>query len=249
MGVPKNNLVCQAIFTWARLNGYLVAAQTSVSRTAPESAPPVLVGREEVLEAPALSSRERAYTPPSAQEALPSQEEPLETPPSPVPEPYATPVREASGSGRRRPLATPPPPPTPYFEEEEAAPPEEDEPPQELEEELEEEEEADPGTYAEAEAELPPTLYIEIPGEEAVAMEGDEFTIGRGKTCNFVIDSNRVSRQHACIRREGNNFILEDLNSSNGTFYGKHREKITRRAIVDGDEFIFGTERVAFYIQ
>jgi putative peptide zinc metalloprotease protein len=133
---------------------------------------------------------------------------------------------------------------SPYSEEDVPALPEEAPgyPPEEA------PEEEEGGAYSEEEI-APPVLYIEIPGEEAVAMEGDEFIIGRGKMCNFVIDSNRVSRQHARVIRDADGFILEDLNSSNGTFFGKQREKISRRKIADGDEFIFGTERVTFYIQ
>jgi pSer/pThr/pTyr-binding forkhead associated (FHA) protein len=80
-------------------------------------------------------------------------------------------------------------------------------------------------------------------------MTGDSFTIGRGKSCDFVIDSNRVSREHVRILREGSEFVLEDLNSSNGTFYGPAKEKITRRKIKDGDEFTLGTEKIRFQIR
>jgi pSer/pThr/pTyr-binding forkhead associated (FHA) protein len=155
-------------------------------------------------------------------------------------------MREESNTGRRSsPVAATPPPP-PYEEEEAQAPI--------LSGEHEhlatgEHGEADSAYDGAEPAPEPLTLYIEVPGEDAVPMEGDEFIIGRGKTCNFVIDSNRVSRQHARIIRDGDEFILEDLNSSNGTFFGKQREKVTRRIIVSGDEFIFGTERVTFYIQ
>jgi len=341
MGVPKNNLVCQAIFTLARLNGYVLAGQVFSPRTASEPAPldtPIReraslppASREEAHEA--LSGRERPYAPSRREEAheapsgrerpyAPSRrEEAHETPPgrerpyapsrreeaheapSGRERPYAPsrreeapealrayeaamehehtpeaplavspPIQDTSprytapvdtsprytapvDTGRRRsPLAAAPTPP-PHFEEEEPAPSEEQVRPA-----TEEHEEMADGAYAESEAEAegeveaeaetaPLTLYVEIPGEEPVAMEGDEFTIGRGKTCSFVIESNRVSRQHARITREGDSFFLEDLNSSNGTFYGKQREKITRREIVDGDEFMFGTERVTFYIQ
>lgn len=303
MGVPKNNLVCQAIFTLARLNGYVLAGQVFSPRTASEPAPldtPIReraslppASREEAHEA--LSGRERPYAPsrreeaheapsgrerpyaPSrreeAPEALRAYEAAMEhehTPEAPLA--VSPPIQDTSprytapvdtsprytapvDTGRRRsPLAAAPTPP-PHFEEEEPAPSEEQVRPA-----TEEHEEMADGAYAESEAEAegeveaeaetaPLTLYVEIPGEEPVAMEGDEFTIGRGKTCSFVIESNRVSRQHARITREGDSFFLEDLNSSNGTFYGKQREKITRREIVDGDEFMFGTERVTFYIQ
>jgi hypothetical protein len=262
MGVPKNNLVCQAIFTLARLNGYMVCGQVSLSPVASEPTPPDFPGPEKQREAPSSASRASEAPPKRTSEAPPSKtpetspktpssrEEASEAPllPSQHTSPkYASSTREEINPGRRGPVTTPPPMPTPlpmpYLEEEAPTLLEATHTPEE-----EAHEEEDSGAYPEAKL-TPLTLYIEIPGEEAVAMEGDEFIIGRGKTCDFVIDSNRVSRQHARIIRDGNDFTLEDLNSSNGTFFGKQREKITRRTIADGDEFIFGTERVTFYIQ
>jgi len=184
------------------------------------------------------------------QEAPPPRlEEEVLPSPSQETSPRYRPAQEELGRRRSVSAPLPPTPPQPLFEEEEPLAEEEHAFPPEMEE-MEEEEAAHLAAFAEAEAELaPPVLYIEIPGEEAVAMEGDECIIGRGKSCHFVIDSNRVSRQHARIVRDGHSFILEDLNSSNGTFYGKHREKVTRRTVADGDEFIFGTERVTFFLQ
>ena len=86
-------------------------------------------------------------------------------------------------------------------------------------------------------------------GREAYKMTGDVFTIGRGKSCDFVIESNRVSREHCRITRDGNDFVLEDLNSSNGTFFGPGKDKVTRRKIKDGDEFTLGTEKVRFQVR
>ncbi len=84
---------------------------------------------------------------------------------------------------------------------------------------------------------------------EPFKMVTDVVTIGRGKTCEFVIESNRVSREHARIIREAGGFVLEDNNSSNGTFFGPNKEKVTRRPIRDGDEFTFGTEKIKFQIR
>jgi pSer/pThr/pTyr-binding forkhead associated (FHA) protein len=64
-----------------------------------------------------------------------------------------------------------------------------------------------------------------------------------------VIESNRVSREHCRIAREGADYVLEDLNSSNGTFFGPSKEKVTRRKIKDGDEFTLGTEKIRFQIR
>lgn len=44
-----------------------------------------------------------------------------------------------------------------------------------------------------------------------------EMTIGREPECDVVIPDRQVSRVHATLRRVGDGFELEDLNSKNGT--------------------------------
>ena len=39
----------------------------------------------------------------------------------------------------------------------------------------------------------------------------DRFVIGRGKHCDLVINSGKVSREHAAILREGEDHFIEDL--------------------------------------
>lgn len=45
----------------------------------------------------------------------------------------------------------------------------------------------------------------------------DQCVIGRKRTVDVVLDDQRVSREHAMIRREGNDYLLYDLDSANGT--------------------------------
>jgi pSer/pThr/pTyr-binding forkhead associated (FHA) protein len=96
------------------------------------------------------------------------------------------------------------------------------------------------------------SLVLTMPNRDPYKMTGDVTTIGRGKSCEFVIESNRVSREHARITREGGDFVLEDLGSSNGTFFGPNKEKLAAnrpRKLKDGDEFTFGTEKVKFTVR
>lgn len=75
----------------------------------------------------------------------------------------------------------------------------------------------------------------------------DRFIIGRGKHCDFVINSGKVSREHAVIVREGSDFFLEDLGSSNGTWFNKQR--IKRRKIEDGDEYFICSEKIRLVVR
>ena len=89
-----------------------------------------------------------------------------------------------------------------------------------------------------------PALYLMAEGGELDKIGKDRFVIGRGKHCDFVINSGKVSREHAVVVREGSDFFVEDLGSSNGTWFNKQR--IKRRKIEDGDEYFICSEKVKF---
>lgn len=70
----------------------------------------------------------------------------------------------------------------------------------------------------------------------------ERFLIGRGRHCDLVIESAKISREHAAIFRDGAAWTIEDLGSSNGTWH--KRERIDRRRIADGDEFFVCSEKI-----
>jgi pSer/pThr/pTyr-binding forkhead associated (FHA) protein len=70
----------------------------------------------------------------------------------------------------------------------------------------------------------------------------DRFLIIRGKHCCLVINSGKVSRGHAAIVHENGEYFIEDLGSSNGTWFNKQR--IKRRKIEDGDEYFICSDKV-----
>jgi len=54
-------------------------------------------------------------------------------------------------------------------------------------------------------------------------LTGETITIGRAVENDIVITSKRISREHARVRREGWRVMLEDLDSTNGTFLNDER--------------------------
>jgi len=50
-----------------------------------------------------------------------------------------------------------------------------------------------------------------------VGIADEIVTIGRLPECAVAVDDPNVSRRHAQLRREGDNVVLVDLGSTNGT--------------------------------
>jgi pSer/pThr/pTyr-binding forkhead associated (FHA) protein len=70
--------------------------------------------------------------------------------------------------------------------------------------------------------------------------EDDEIFIGRDQAkCQIVLQDPEVSSVHAVLRRNINDIIVEDLNSSNGTIL--NGERINKARLHTGDEFIIGS--------
>jgi len=73
----------------------------------------------------------------------------------------------------------------------------------------------------------------------------DEARIGRAVDLNdIVLEDAQVSRQHAMIKRIGQNFALVDPGSANGTFIDGHR--IREHLLKDGDLFLIGKYALEF---
>lgn len=62
-------------------------------------------------------------------------------------------------------------------------------------------------------------LYVEPAQGEPFefALQGDEIVIGRSSGCDLTIPDRFLSRRHARLRRQGDDWLLEDLGSRNGT--------------------------------
>jgi len=80
-------------------------------------------------------------------------------------------------------------------------------------------------------------------GDGAVSeVAKDRFLIGRGGHCDLVIDSPKISREHAALVRTEDGWWIEDLGSSNGTWF--RGERIERRKVEHGDEYFLSAERL-----
>ena len=74
----------------------------------------------------------------------------------------------------------------------------------------------------------------------------DVCVLGRKRTVDVVIDDQRVSREHAMIRKEGTSYLLFDLDSANGTVLnGVPVARPTR--LRDGDQIEIGGSRIKFF--
>jgi len=78
----------------------------------------------------------------------------------------------------------------------------------------------------------------------------ETFTIGRDAQNDLALpDDPMVSYQHACIRQEGDTYVLEDLQSTNGTFLEREL-KVTRitspQQLRPNDVIRVGSTRLVF---
>jgi pSer/pThr/pTyr-binding forkhead associated (FHA) protein len=74
----------------------------------------------------------------------------------------------------------------------------------------------------------------------------EPLTLGRDKSNKLVLCSREVSRFHAVVRWQQDEYVLEDLDSSNGTFVNE--DYIERHALRNGDTIYIGAN-VLFYRQ
>ena len=65
---------------------------------------------------------------------------------------------------------------------------------------------------------------------------GDELTLGRSSSNNIVIKDPYISKNHFKIIKDEENFFIEDLKSSNGTFL--NGEKLEDVAILKSNDVI-----------
>ena len=87
-----------------------------------------------------------------------------------------------------------------------------------------------------------PQVIIEQPGVPAVTVPLSKHVIrfGRAEDNEVVLVAEEVSRHHAEVQRRGDNFVLLDKKSLNGTYV--NRQKIVERPLTHMDEIWFGSK-------
>lgn len=80
-----------------------------------------------------------------------------------------------------------------------------------------------------------------------VTLERAETTIGRLANNHLVLDSNTVSRHHARVLKDGNQYEIEDLKSRNGiAINGEQLQSNERRQLIHGETLRFGDQQLVF---
>ena len=97
---------------------------------------------------------------------------------------------------------------------------------------------------APAPAPRPLDMYVTLLSGESIKIDKDTMIVGRSRTCDVIIPSAKVSRQHASISRVNGELYMEDLGSANGVW--KDGEKIGRSKISDGDVYTISEETLTF---
>lgn len=79
----------------------------------------------------------------------------------------------------------------------------------------------------------------------SLTLTKDLYVIGRHPNSDIHIDNLGVSRSHARLMKEGDHYIIEDLNSANGTFV--NQTQITRQVLKEGDIIHIGKYTLLYH--
>jgi pSer/pThr/pTyr-binding forkhead associated (FHA) protein len=90
------------------------------------------------------------------------------------------------------------------------------------------------------------TPFLTDPTGREHTLAGEITSIGRAVENDIVITGKRISREHARIRRHGWRVILEDMDSTNGTFLNDER-LLAPVQLHDGDHLKIGDVLLIFH--
>jgi len=93
---------------------------------------------------------------------------------------------------------------------------------------------------------FPALVFVQGSEQKDIVLNRTPFTVGRKVDKDLVIADPRVSRDHAEIQKEGQDFFLVDLGSKHGTFV--NGERIQRQKLDRGDRLEFGARDSAYIL-
>ena len=91
-------------------------------------------------------------------------------------------------------------------------------------------------------------IYEPLTGKTTILLR-ESTVIGKSTRANIVINNRFVSRTHAKIKRTDEGFVIEDLNSTNGTFVnGEELDSGQERKLEAGDNITLAATELVFDI-
>ncbi|MGE4089359.1 MAG: NAD(P)-binding domain-containing protein [Candidatus Binatia bacterium] len=88
------------------------------------------------------------------------------------------------------------------------------------------------------------TVLTDTATGKTFTSSGEPIVIGRTNVCTVVLNDSAVSRRHSSIERRGNDYVLQDLQSANGTFVNSPGNRVESHILQDGDEILLGKSRI-----
>lgn len=91
-------------------------------------------------------------------------------------------------------------------------------------------------------------VYLELTEQNRtrkIPLDKSSILIGRAPDCDLVLPFSQISRHHARLFREGEQYCIEDLKSANGT--SVNGKAVESHLLKDRDEIRLGTVQLAFH--
>lgn len=82
---------------------------------------------------------------------------------------------------------------------------------------------------------------------QTICLDEPVISIGRQLSNDIILDDPHVSRNHCLIRSEGEQYMIEDLNSANGTYV--NGERVTESPLKEGSIINVGNSLFRFHVQ
>lgn len=92
-------------------------------------------------------------------------------------------------------------------------------------------------------------LDISCPGRRPmkIPLTKNEMTLGRDESCSIHLSLSNVSSNHARLRCRGEEYVVEDLESTNGTYVNNIR--VSRCVLRNNDRIRIGEAKILFVQQ